>query len=119
MNKEKRIEFAASVAHEANRQYCISINDNSNVHWEKLSEEARRSAMSGASMVHSGNGPIKLHESWLKFKKDHGWRYGPTKNEAMKTHPYMVSYDDLPKEQRFKYDLFIATVNAIMKVTGP
>lgn len=52
--------------------------------------------------------PEQNHENWMHYRLAHGWRYGPVKDEAAKTHPDLVPYADLPEIERRKdeMDLF-------------
>jgi RyR domain. len=54
-----------------------------------------------------------LHQNWLDQKKKDGWVYGKTKDAEKKTHPCMVPYSDLPKEQQVKDHLFHAIVSIL------
>ncbi len=47
-------------------------------------------------------------------KIDAGWVYGPQKSEVAKTHPCLVSYDQLPPVQRKKDRLFFAIATALL-----
>jgi hypothetical protein len=49
-------------------------------------------------------------------KKREGWVYGEEKNAEEKTHPCMVPYDQLPKEQQFKDALFGAVVRSVLGI---
>ena len=42
-----------------------------------------------------------------------GWRYGASKDAEAKTHPCLVPFDRLPRDQRVKNVLFIAIVRAM------
>jgi hypothetical protein len=54
--------------------------------------------------------PKESHENWMKEKEDNGWVYGNEKNAEKKTHPCLIPYDNLPKEQKTKDYLFSAIV---------
>lgn len=41
-----------------------------------------------------------VHEVWAKSRIDEGWRYGPERNDKLKTHPCLVPYDDLPEIEK-------------------
>ena len=41
-----------------------------------------------------------VHEVWAKSRIDEGWRYGPERNDRLKTHPCLVSYDELSEGER-------------------
>jgi hypothetical protein len=40
------------------------------------------------------------HDRWWHERKTAGWTYGPTKDVAGKKSPYLVPFDELPKEIR-------------------
>jgi hypothetical protein len=45
------------------------------------------------------------HEKYLESKTANGWSYGPSKDDANRIGPMMVSWDDLPEEgKRFNID---------------
>ena len=46
--------------------------------------------------------PETQHEDWMKYKLDNGWKYGKKKNEAKKTHPDLVPFNELPKQEQLK-----------------
>jgi bisphosphoglycerate-dependent phosphoglycerate mutase len=44
--------------------------------------------------------------TWNAERRLNGWKYGKVKNEALKTHPSLVEYDDLTEEiQSFDLEL--------------
>ena len=44
------------------------------------------------------------HERWLRFHLLYNWRCGPAKDEQKRTHPCMVPYDSLSREDQEKDD---------------
>ncbi len=42
------------------------------------------------------------HDLWRKAKEADGWVYGEQRDENKRTHPDLVSWDDLPEEEREK-----------------
>jgi hypothetical protein len=76
------------------------------------------SALRGVEGVLAGNGPEQSHESWLAEKKADGWRYGPIKDPAAKTHPCFVPYAELPPEQKGKDAIFVGVVREVAKALG-
>lgn len=103
----------AIACHMANRAYCVALGDLSQPLWMDLDQETRDSANIGVCGVLNGNTPEQSHASWVVFKGNCGWVYGPKKDSMVKTHPCMVPYGDLPEEQRLKDDLFIDTVHEV------
>lgn len=101
---------AALVAHEVNRAYCQSIGDDSQLPWDAISPEIAESAIKGmeAILANPRITPEELHASWMAEKLANGWTYGEVKDAEAKTHPCLVSYEELPEEQRAKDKLFRA-----------
>lgn len=106
----------ARVCHEVNRAYCQSLGDDSQPPWEDAPEWQRASALVGVDL-HVKNpdaGPRASHESWVRQKVADGWRYGETKDPGAKTHPCIVPFDQLPREQQAKDFIFRAVVHALV-----
>jgi hypothetical protein len=53
------------------------------------------------------------HDTWAKMRIAEGWRYGAHRDDAARTHPDLVPYDQLPDSER-QYDRELAT--ATLKV---
>lgn len=102
----------AAIAHNVNRAYCNSLNDNTQSNWKYAPEWQQKSAIAGvkAHIEKPDMPPWASHESWLKQKQADGWVYGPVKNELKKEHPCIVPYSDLPPEQQAKDYIFGAVV---------
>lgn len=106
----------ARVVHEANRAVQMVQADSSipvSRPWDDTDGETRSSAIDGVQAVLDGADSKQSHENWVSFKRAHGWIYGPVKDEANKTHPLLIPYEDLPEAQRVKDDLFGAIVRAL------
>ena len=110
----------AKVAHETNRIYCQTIGDFSQAPWDWCPQWQRDSAMNGVLAIERGavTEPEESHENWLKEKYDKGWVYGKEKNTDLSvgclTHPCMVPFSMLPKEQQMKDHLFFAIVTTLL-----
>ena len=37
-----------------------------------------------------------VHDVWAKTRMEQGWTYGEMRNDAMKHHPCLVEYEELP-----------------------
>lgn len=107
--------LCARVAHEANRAYCATLNDFSQVGWDHAEPWQRESAIAGVARVVGTDGvePEDLHRSWCDKKTADGWTYGNLKDPVARTHPCLVPYRELPAEQRMKDALFLAVVQAV------
>lgn len=51
--------------------------------------------------------PRELHERWKSAYFDMGWAFGPERDVLRKTHPDLVSYDDLGQLERDKDGVFV------------
>lgn len=110
-----KILVIAQAAHAINAAYCLSLGDASVPAWADATEQHQRSLLAGVEM-HLANPeatPEQSHESWLAAKLADGWTYGEVKDEAAKTHPCCLPYEDLPAAQKSKDYLFRAVVHAL------
>jgi hypothetical protein len=108
------IDDIARVAHESNRSYSVSIGEEMTA-WEDCSEAHRESIRKGVTLLLKDQTltPEAIHDKWLAHKINQGWIYGEEKNEELKTHPCIKSYEDLPKEQHAKDHIFRDVVLAL------
>lgn len=111
----------AIVCHEINRAYCATIGDNSQQSWWNAPAWQRESAEAGV-VIHLANPsltPKESHDAWLAHKLADGWKCGPVKDAALKEHPSMVDYENLPPEVRTKDVLFKTIVNQLSHFIEP
>lgn len=102
------------LCHEANRAYCEALGDTSQPAWADAPDWQKNSARTGVRL-HLDNpeaGPAASHESWFAEKVATGWTYGAVKDPEAKTHPCMVPFDQLPREQQAKDFIFRGIVHA-------
>ena len=43
------------------------------------------------------------HDHWARQRIEDGWIYGPQRDDALKTHPDLVPYEDVPEGEK-EYD---------------
>lgn len=60
----------------------------------------------------------KEHELWCEEQRTNGWRHGPRKNPAAKTHPDLVDWQDLPETEREKNKAYIRELPGILAWAG-
>jgi hypothetical protein len=110
------VRTIAVVCHEANRAYCSTIGDMSQLPWEDAPEWQHESAIKGVEFILANPDAWHdaVHESWLTEKEAAGWKHGPVKDPTLKTHPCILPYDQLPLEQRNKDKLFRAIVKVLI-----
>lgn len=58
-----------------------------------------------------------VHEVWAATRIAQGWSYGPQRDDAHKTHPCLVPYEELPEEEK-EYDrnTSLSTLKLIAKL---
>ena len=44
-----------------------------------------------------------VHEVWAQNRISQGWKYGSRRDDALKTHPCLVPYEELPEQEK-QYD---------------
>lgn len=107
----------ARVCHEVNRAYCQALGDESQPAWADAPQWQKDSALLGVKLhIENPNaGPAASHESWMAQKVADGWVYGAAKDPAAvpPTHPCIVAFDALPREQQAKDYIFRAVVHAL------
>jgi len=109
------LETIGKICHTANKIYCESLNDWTQVPWGEAPEWQKESCMRGVSLHydHPEIGAEAGHESWMKEKLAEGWTFGKIKSLADKTHPCLIPFAELPVEHQVKDHLFKAICNAI------
>ena len=110
-------EQIAKIAHEVNRAYCNAIGDDSQPSWEDAPQWQRDSAINGVKFhsEYEQASPEESHYSWMKEKREQGWKWGPVKDPDKKEHPCFTAYNELPLEQRVKDYLFAAVCRSALR----
>lgn len=110
------VEQIAKTCHEANRAYCRSNGDDSQPAWEDAPDWQKESAMDGVRNVidHPDQTPASNHWNWMQKKISDGWKYGKKKDPDKKEHPCLVAYEQLPKEEKVKDELFLSIVRSFL-----
>lgn len=111
------LDKVAQTCHAVNKAYCEALGDFSQPSWDDAPEWQRKSAVLGA-VLHLSNdvGPEASHESWMAQKLRDGWQYGPVKNEAVREHPCIVPFSELPPAQQAKDYLFLQVVHSLKEL---
>ena len=58
-----------------------------------------------------------VHEVWAKSRMNHGWTFGPERNDTLKHHPDLIPYSALPDSEK-EYDRLMAlnTIKLVKKL---
>ena len=57
-----------------------------------------------------------VHEVWAQSRMEQGWTYGPERSDALKHHPCLVPYGDLPEvEKAYDRDTALGILKFIVK----
>jgi len=54
--------------------------------------------------------PEEAHNSWVKSYIDMGWKYGKERDVVAKTHPDILPFEQLPKDEKDKDAIFLMAV---------
>ena len=110
------IEKVAEVVHEVNKAYCEFLNDDSQEHWEDAPDYARESAIAGVQAVIDNPDvtAAQQHANWMEHKLKDGWKHGKKKDGRKKTHPCLLPFNKLKKEQQLKDILFITVAKQLL-----
>lgn len=58
-----------------------------------------------------------VHEIWAKERMAQGWSYGEKRDDALKHHPCLVAYEDLPEEEKvYDRNTSVETLKLILKL---
>lgn len=58
-----------------------------------------------------------VHEVWAQSRINEGWVYGAERSDALKQHPCLVPYEDLPEvEKNYDRNTAIGTLKLIRKL---
>ena len=57
------------------------------------------------------------HEVWAKGRLDEGWAYGKVRDDNRKTHPCLISYEELPEiEKDYDRNTSMETLKVLTKL---
>ena len=115
LNQDADVELISAVVHEALRAFVDEIGEPPLPPWTEAPEWMRSATLDGVRFrLENPYAPSSAqHDQWMREKLEGGWRYGPTKDEAAKTHPSLLPYAELSETEKRKDALFAAIVSAL------
>lgn len=58
-----------------------------------------------------------VHEVWAQKRIEEGWKYGEKRNDELRLHPCLVSYEQLPEiEKEYDRSTALETLKLIIKL---
>lgn len=58
-----------------------------------------------------------VHEVWAQSRIEQGWTYGKERSDALKQHPCLVPYEELPEEEKaYDRNTALETLKLISKL---
>ena len=58
-----------------------------------------------------------VHEVWAESRIEQGWTYGNERSDALKQHPGLIPYEELPEvEKAYDRDTALGTLKLISKL---
>jgi len=61
--------------------------------------------------------PEQAHNSWMNNYFKMGWNYGEKRDPVLKTHPDLVPFDELPKDEKDKDAIYLTILWVIREIT--
>ncbi len=58
------------------------------------------------------------HDGWMTQRAKQGWRYGTPRDDALKLHPSMVAYEELPEPEKEKDRVAVRHYRALVEAAG-
>jgi hypothetical protein len=111
-------EQIAVVIHEANRAIQKVMGQPIDPPWEEADWRQKSTLESIEAMERGEVDFEEQHERWLTERTDEGWAYGPVKDADKKTSPLLLSWDNLPEQEKAKNYVRLA-IYQVMRQTAP
>lgn len=99
---ERRAWFVYEAARVENEAAKRPINPET---WERRDVKFRRNMIRAVARQCGPErltSPKALHDLWVEAYKKMGWRFGPTRDTKLKTHPDMVPFHKLGRKEQEK-----------------
>lgn len=107
------VEQVARTCHQALKTYSESIAEYHLSNWGDASERYRELMCIAVEIHLAGDFDAEVtHSSWVEEQLNQGWSYGPVRDVKKKQHPCIVPFNQLPREQQLKGQIFRNIVHA-------
>jgi hypothetical protein len=107
----------AEMAYELHRGYNHVIDDPwVDPPWPGLPRWHQEAVIDGVRAARQGKNPREMHENWCGYYTRRGWKFGPAKDPAARTHPDLVSWEDLEPPEQLKNVLFTGIVRFLLRI---
>ncbi len=108
-------EQIAPVVHEAVRAYQKVLGQPVSPAWDEATWE-KQSTIEAVNYALADPTPGQQHQKWMDERLAAGWKHGPVKDNAAKTNPALVPFEQLPISEQAKDSLLIAITNILKNV---
>lgn len=116
-----QMSVIASVAFEANRQYCEMIGGKAfNPSWTEVGQDVRDALIESVKVALMDKivSAELSHLRWAAVRVEAGWSIGPRFDPHRKTDPNLVPFRELSVQEQLKDILFLAVVNSLGAALG-
>lgn len=113
MSYDELVEAAATAAYEVVRVCERALSGKSMLGWEALSARKKSNFRSWVRLALYGVSAEEAHGQWLGRKVEQGWTFGLVKDRQKKTHPLLVTFDELPKKHKCRKKLFMVVAREV------
>jgi hypothetical protein len=109
------VEQIARVAYAAEAERSLQVAARASASFDALPDAERAAYIAHVQFILDNEhaGPAKEYRMLCARKEADGWEYGPTLDEAAKTDPTIVPFEQLPAENRKAAHLMYAIVRVI------
>jgi RyR domain len=110
-------EIKAMMIHESIRALQRLVHDPKPAPaWADAPEDMREASRTAAREGGTGQTPEGSHATWMKGKKLAGWVRGDEKDAERRTHPAMVPFNELPRDQWARDLVVVAVADALVEL---
>ena len=116
-------ELLARLVHAVNHEYCKIIGETHQVPWDELEEKERTKfeEVFAHLLTHEKydniRSPEGTHNNWLEDKLKNGWQYGTSVSKEERCSTYVLPYNALTAEKKFKSVFVSHLIDALESFT--